>query len=121
MAKYKELRGEHAMIEFYHDGDVIVYRFYGQGIAEQVGTSRMNESDLFDALLSPAGLRVDGAKIVNAWGGTRPGAGRKPLMVDEPTIEGTISLPASLDVKAKRLGDGNRSAGIRKALESLAE
>jgi len=57
----------------------------------------------------------------DAWGGARPGAGRKPLMVNEPTIKGTISLPASLDVKAKRLGDGNRSAGIRKALEFLTK
>jgi len=54
------------------------------------------------------------------WGGARPGAGRKPL-ADEPTIDGTISLPTSLDAKAKRLGDGNRSAGIRKALESFTE
>lgn len=118
--EYKELCGEHAVIEFYHDGDVIVYRFYGQGIAEQVGTSYMTEADLFDALLAPAGLRVDGDKIVNAWGGARPGAGRKSL-ADEPTVEGTISLPQSLDAKAKRLGGGNRSAGIRKALESFTE
>lgn len=54
-----------------------------------------------------------------AWGGARPGAGRHTLADDEPTIEGTISLPQSLDAKAKRLGDGNRSAGIRKALESF--
>lgn len=54
------------------------------------------------------------------WGGARSGAGRKPL-ADEPTVEGTISLPQSLDAKAKRLGNGNRSAGIRLALESFTE
>jgi len=58
--------------------------------------------------------------VALTWGGARPNAGR-PALADEPTIEGTICLPASLDAKAKRLGDGNRSAGIRKALESLAE
>jgi cobalt-zinc-cadmium resistance protein CzcA len=31
----------------------------------------MSETDLFDVLLSPAGLRVDGDKIVNTWGGAR--------------------------------------------------
>lgn len=50
----------------------------------------------------------------------RPGAGRKPL-ADEPTIEGTITLTTSLDAKAKRIGAGNRSAGIRKALETFTE
>jgi len=55
------------------------------------------------------------------WGGARAGAGRKPLAGVEPTVEGTISLPVSLDAKAKRIGDGNRSAGIRKALESFTE
>lgn len=55
------------------------------------------------------------------WGGARQGSGRKPLAADEPTVEGTISLPSSLDAKAKRLGGGNRSGGIRRALESIAE
>lgn len=54
------------------------------------------------------------------WGGVRAGAGRKTL-TNEPAIEATVNLPASLDAKAKRLGDGNRSAGIRKALEAITE
>lgn len=55
-----------------------------------------------------------------AWGGARQGAGRKPL-ADEPTVECTVSLPASLSAKAMRIGDGNRSSGVRKALEAFAE
>jgi len=58
---------------------------------------------------------------LTTWGGARPGAGHPALVAGEPTIESTICLPASLDAKAKRLGDGNRSAGIRKALESFIE
>lgn len=53
-------------------------------------------------------------------GGARPGAGR-PRLADEPTVEATISLPTSLAEKASRLGEGNRSEGIRRALEAFAE
>lgn len=84
--------------------------------------AQQREDERVDRLpkFSPALTREDCEMIDRAWGGLRPGAGRKPL-TDEPTIEGTISLPFSLDAKAKRLGDGNRSAGIRKALESFIE
>jgi len=54
------------------------------------------------------------------WGGARPGAGR-PRLTNEPTVEATISLPASLDAKAQQIGGGNRSAGIRLALEAFGE
>ena len=57
---------------------------------------------------------------LGTWGGSRPGAGR-PRLADEPTTEATILLPASLDTKAQRIGDGNRSAGIRLALEAFNE
>lgn len=62
-------------------------------------------------ILEPAGL---------SHGGARPGAGR-PRLTDEPTIEATITLPASLDAKAQQIGGGNRSAGVRLALEAFSE
>lgn len=62
-------------------------------------------------ILEPAGL---------SHGGARPGAGR-PRLTDEPTVEATISLPASLDAKAQQIGGGNRSAGIRLALEAFGQ
>lgn len=74
-----------------------------------------------DSSTRRAAEHLDGNKIVNKWGGARPGAGRKPLADNEPTIEGTITLPSSLDAKAKRIGAGNCSAGIRKALETFTE
>ena len=123
MMEMNEISGENTVIEFYRDGETIVYHLTGQGISEQVGTSQMTEAELFDVLLAPAGLRVDGDKIVSAsaWGGARQGAGRPSLATGEPTVEGTISLPAALDAKAKRIGGGNRSAGVRKALEAFME
>ena len=51
------------------------------------------------------------------WGGSRQGAGRHLLADKDPTVDSKVCLPASLDAKAKLLGNGNRSAGIRKALE----
>lgn len=62
-------------------------------------------------ILEPAGL---------SHGGARPGAGR-PRLTDEPTIEATITLPTSLDAKAQQIGGGNRSAGIRLALEAFGQ
>lgn len=57
---------------------------------------------------------------LGTWGGARPGAGR-PRLTDEPTVEATISLPTSLDTKAQQIGAGNRSAGIRLALEAFGQ
>jgi len=45
-------------------------------------------------------------------GGARPGAGRKRA-ASEPMQRMTVTLPASLAVKAQQLGNGNVSAGIR--------
>lgn len=118
----QELRGEHAVIEWYRDGATICYRFYGAGIAEQVGTSKLPEVDLFEVLLVPCGLRVAGGRIVSAaWGGAREGAGRPPLDATESAMRSTITLPPALDDKALRLGNGNRSEGIRKALAAFVE
>lgn len=49
-------------------------------------------------------------------GGTREGAGRKPL-TDEPTESSRITMPASYWQYVKELGNGNASAGIRKLIE----
>ena len=52
----KTWTGEHVKLELYQDGDVLVYQMTGQGIAEQIGTSRMSEADLLDTLLAPMGF-----------------------------------------------------------------
>jgi hypothetical protein len=62
----------------------------------------------------------DAAEEIRRWGGARSGAGR-PKLADGPTIEATVSLPQAQDAKAKRLGDGNRSAGVRRALDAYTE
>lgn len=54
-------------------------------------------------------------------GGARPGAGRPALAEGQETVRSTITLPASLDEKALRLGRGNRSEGIRRALAVCEE
>ena len=46
-----------------------------------------------------------------------PGAGRKPLAPDDPTERQDVTMPASYWAKARTLGDGNASAGIRVALD----
>ena len=46
-----------------------------------------------------------------------PGGGRKPLAApDDPTERQDVTMPASYWAKARALGDGNASAGIRVAL-----
>lgn len=47
-----------------------------------------------------------------------PGGGRKPLSAapDDPTERQDVTMPASYWAKARTLGDGNASAGIRAAL-----
>jgi hypothetical protein len=59
------------------------------------------------------------ADIRRAWGGTRPGAGRKP--VAEETVEVTLVLSIAMAEKATRMGEGNRSEGIRRAIEAFRE
>lgn len=45
-----------------------------------------------------------------------PGGGRKPLYSDKTTKVAVTLLPAQVEAM-KQLGDGNLSAGIRKAIE----
>jgi len=49
-----------------------------------------------------------------------PGAGRKPLAAspDDPTQRQDVTMPASLWDRARALGNGNASAGIRIALDA---
>lgn len=48
------------------------------------------------------------------------GGGRKPLTTTEPTVKVAITLLASQAEAMKQLGDGNLSAGIRKAIENMS-
>lgn len=52
-------------------------------------------------------------------GGQRTGAGRKPLAPTEPTKKVAITLLASQIDAMTTLGNGNLSAGIRKAIENM--
>ena len=61
---YKEFRGENVVVELASEGKPISYRLYGQGIAEQVGTSRLPEHEILDVLLAPMGLGVKQDRIV---------------------------------------------------------
>lgn len=61
---YKEYRGDNLVIELHQQGDVISYRLYGQSISEEVGTSRLQEADLLDVLLSPMNRCVVNSAIV---------------------------------------------------------
>lgn len=47
------------------------------------------------------------------------GGGRKPLTTTEPTVKVAITLLPSQVEAMKELGDGNLSAGIRKAIENM--
>ena len=42
---WKEFRGENVVVELAGEGKTTSYRLRGQGIAEQVGTSRLPEQD----------------------------------------------------------------------------
>lgn len=55
----------------------------------------------------------------NKHGGTGRGQGRKPLTTAEPTVKVAITLLPSQVEAMKELGDGNLSAGIRKAIENM--
>lgn len=52
------------------------------------------------------------------WGGPRRGAGRKTIG-DVPMIRTNIMLDRETISKAHGLGDGNVSAGVRKALTRI--
>lgn len=49
-----------------------------------------------------------------------PGGGRKPLATTDPTKKVAITLLASQVEAMTQLGDGNLSAGIRKAIENMS-
>lgn len=61
--------------------------------------------------------------MTNTHGGKRraAGRGRKPLATTEPTVKVSITLLSSQVEAAKQLGDGNLSAGIRKAIEMTTQ
>ena len=52
----------------------------------------------------------------NKQGGRREGSGR-PMLEDEPQSRRNITLCQRLIDKARRIGEGNISEGIRRALE----
>ena len=58
---------------------------------------------------------------ISTRGGKRPRAGRKPITTTEEIIKIETWMPTSLAVKAKALGDGNVSAGVRQAIETAKE
>lgn len=55
-----------------------------------------------------------------ASGGARRGAGRKPVPLDKRRGSRTITLSPDLLSVARRLGDGNVSAGVAVALAHFA-
>lgn len=57
----------------------------------------------------------------NTHGGKDRGQGRKPLTPTEPTVKVAITLLLSQVEAMKQLGDGNLSAGIRKAIEMTTQ
>ena len=61
---WKEFRGENVVVELAGEGKTTSYRLRGQGIAEQVGTSRLPEHEILDVLLAPMGLGVKQDRIV---------------------------------------------------------
>lgn len=57
----------------------------------------------------------------NTHGGKGRGQGRKPLTTAEPTVKVAITLLPSQVEAMKELGDGNLSAGIRKAIDMTTQ
>jgi hypothetical protein len=53
-------------------------------------------------------------------GGARPGAGRKPIPVQDRQVNLSITLAQRYIEQARELGGGNASAGIRRALDMAA-
>ena len=59
-------------------------------------------------------------------GGARPGAGRRYLNGSDPhegtpLVTVTISIPRTMRDKLRDLGNGNVSAGVRRAMEMAQE
>ena len=72
-----------------------------------------------DEKVNPDSLKTTSWKP-ETWGGPRPGSGRPTLGGDEdPTVTVTVMMPRSLKKEAIRLGDGNMSRGIRRAIATL--
>ena len=61
---WKELKGENVVVELAGEGKTTSYRLRGQGISEDVGTSRLPEHEILDVLLAPMGLHAEGRRIV---------------------------------------------------------
>lgn len=115
----KTWTGEHVKIELYQDGDVLVYQMTGQGIAEQIGTSRMSEADLLDMLLAPMGLvATDDGRIVNSLtsedlGGLKHLIGiARDAVTDEAEREGWDTAKARRDARDAKHRQAMIAAGF---------
>lgn len=71
-------------------------------------------------------MPADDHKHNNGWGGKRagggwprPGPGRPRKDDGEKPLQVNVKLSPALIERARALGDGNLSAGIRRALEQL--
>lgn len=88
---------------------------YAAKQGEKIARARANfnmESSMRDADRDHEYVLEQAAKRKRA-----PGGGRKPLAsTDDPTQRHDVTMPVSLWDKARELGDGNASAGIRRAL-----
>ncbi len=59
-------------------------------------------------------------KVKYSHGGSRPGAGRRPRF-DKPMVRKTIRLTEQEIARLERLGAGNLSEGVRKALRQAGK
>ena len=58
VSEWRTVAGPLVSVGLLVSGEMLAYRLSGQGIAEQVGTSRMPEDELLTTLLSPLGLQA---------------------------------------------------------------
>lgn len=56
-------------------------------------------------------------KSYEGWGGSREGAGRRPIYKSGAQVDHVISLPSEYWRVIEEAGKGNRSAGIRALIE----
>ena len=58
---------------------------------------------------------------MSTHGGKRPGAGRPTIDGEDPTESHNLTAPSTVWRLLERLGDGNRSAGLRKLAERFKQ